>query len=153
MKRIFAFVIAISFLLALTSCRQSGNDYKSKLISVMSDTGTTTVGEIFDFEFDRAYIFTYADGYISGAGFAERYNLDISIHQVESSPTDNIQRIVFVDQEGNFVYLFKCMISDAYFAETGIVIYPETTIERVSSKERLTIHFDSLERYAPEIAY
>ncbi len=153
MKRILALVIAVFFLFALTSCGQSSSDYKSKLIVDISNKGTTTVGEIFDFEFDRAYIFDYLDGYLDGAWFVEKYDLDISIDKVEAGKADYIQRIVFVDKEGDFVYLFECIMTDVLFAETGVIIYPETIIERVPSQEILTIHFEGVERYAPEIDY
>ena len=153
MKKILSFLLCLIMLFYLASCGQSNEDYTSKLISVMNEQEETTVKDIFSFEFDRAYIFHQADCYFDGETFTKSYNLDISIEQVDEGIADYIQRIVFVDKEGKFVYLFECIIEDVFFAETGIVIYPETTIERVSSQEVLTIHFDSLERYAPEIIH
>ena len=122
-------------------------DYSDKLISVLDEQEKTTVQDVFSFKFERAYVFT--DCYISGEGFAKRYNLDISINEVQSGASENIQRIVFVDELGTFIYEFKCDNSEVILQEKGMVIYPETTIERKSSiqEKPLIISFQSLERY------
>ncbi len=111
--------------------------------------------DIFSFEFDRAYVFNFTDGYIDGEGFAKKYNLDISITQVEAGQTDNVQRIVFVDEFGSFVYEFQCVTDDVSFIESGgVIIYPETIIERTAfEEEQLTIRFESSERYDAEAAF
>lgn len=122
-------------------------DYSDKLVSVLDKNEKTTVQDVFSFKFERAYVFT--DCYISGEGFAKRYNLDISISEVESGASENIQRIVFVDESGAFVYEFQCDNSEVIFQEKGMVIYPETTIERKTSiqDKPLIISFQSLECY------
>ena len=152
MKKLFTIILCGIILLCFTGCGQENEDYTAKLLSVMNEKEKVTVEEIFSFEFDRAYIFNFEDGYIDGENFAKKYNVDISISQVEAGEADYIQRIVFVDATGSFVYEFKCIIDDVFFLEKGIVIYPETIIERKSSQE-VSIHFESSERYAPESAY
>ena len=124
-----------------------GVNYSAKFITVLNEQENVTVQDVFLFEFERAYVFN--DCYISGEGFARRYNLDISINEVKSGASENIQRIVFVDELGNFVYEFKCDNSEVILLEKGIVIYPETTIERKTSiqEKPLTISFQSLEQY------
>lgn len=126
---------------------QEENDYGTILISVLNEQEKTMVQDVFSFEFERAYVFN--DCYISGDGFSKRYNLDISINQVKSGVSENVQRIVFVDKSGSFVYEFKCDVSEVIIPEKGMVIYPETVIERESSvqKKPLTIRFQSLEYY------
>lgn len=122
-------------------------NYNAKLISVLSEQEDTTVQDVFSFKFERAYVFN--DCYISGEGFAKRYNLDISINQVESGVSENIQRVVFVDEFGDFVYEFMCDNNEVILSEKGMVIYPETIIERMShiQEKPLIVSFQSFERY------
>ena len=150
-KRLFTVILCGIIFFSLAACNQKNEDYKSKLISVINKQETATVQDIFSFEFDRAYVFNFTDGYMDGEEFAKKYNLDISITQVEAGQADYIQRIVFVDSSGNFVYEFKCDISEIIFFEKGIVIYPETKIEITSSiqEKPITISFHSSEYYNP----
>lgn len=147
-KRIFTFILGVIMLFCFASCAQEKEAYTEKLISALKEQEETTVKDIFSFEFDRAYVFNYEDGYRDGDSFAKEYNLNISISQVEAGGTDTIQRIVFVDKSGEFVYLFKCNIGQIYIESDGVVIYPETVIERKTLQEdRLRITFKSSERY------
>ena len=122
-------------------------NYSAKLISIFNEQEKATVQDIFPFEFERAYVFN--DCYLSGEGFAISYNLDISISEVNTGVSENIQRIVFVDEFGDFVYEFKCDSNEVILQEKGMIIYPETIIERKSSvKEKiLIIRFQSSECY------
>ena len=140
-------LLPIIFLLIIHIASHKKEDYSTKLTSVLKKQENVTVQEVFSFEFERAYIFN--DCYISGEGFAKRYNLDISINEVKTGTSENVQRIVFVDELGDFVYEFKCDKSEVLIPEEGIVIYPETLIERKSSvqEEVLIIGFQSGERY------
>ncbi len=151
MKKFLAVFLCGIMLFSFVACNQKNEDYTSKLISVMTEKETATVQEIFSFEFDRAYIFRFDDGYTNGEGFAEKYNLDISIAQVEYGETDTVQRIVFVDKYGSFVYEFKCIIDEVVILEKGLVIYPDTIIERKSlpEEEPIKVSFTSSEKYIP----
>lgn len=140
---LFSIVLVIIYSITL----RKEEDYRAKLISVLNEQEETTVQDVFSFKFERAYVFN--DCYISGEGFAKRYNLDISINEVKSGVSENVQRIVFVDELGAFVYEFKCDNSEVILLEKGMVIYPETIIERKSSiqEKTLIINFQSLEHY------
>ena len=139
-------LFSIAFVVIYSITLKKEDDYNTKLISVLKEQENVTVKDVFSFEFDRAYIFN--DSYISGEGFAERYNLDISVSEVETGASEQFQRIVFVDECGDFVYEYKCNVSDVIILEKGIIIYPETTIERKSSGvEKLAINFQSIDRY------
>ena len=140
---LFSIVLVIIYSITL----KKEEDYRAKLISVLNEQEETTVQDVFSFKFERAYVFN--DCYISGEGFAKRYNLDISINEVKSGVSENVQRIVFVDELGAFVYEFKCDNSEVILLEKGMVIYPETIIERKSSiqEKTLIINFQSLEHY------
>lgn len=157
-KLIVRIVLALLFSIILlitiynaTSKKQE--DYTSKLISVLNKQGMSTVQDIFSFKFERAYVFN--DCYISGEGFAKRYNLNISINEVESGVSENIQRIVFVDESGDFVYEFKCDSNEVVLQEKGILIYPETAIARESSAQEkiLIINFQSSEHYDQSVTH
>ena len=141
-------LLVMIFIIVFVTERQH-EDYNLKLVSVLNENESTTVQDIFSFEFDRAYILP--DCYISGEGFAKRCYLDISIEEVESGVSEDIQRIVFVDQFGDFVYEFKCNTAEIIFQEIGIVIYPDTKIERKSSiqEEPLIISFQGIGYYFP----
>ena len=140
-------LIALFFILFNGSLRPKNVDYVEELFSVFEEQETTTVDSVFPFDFECAYIFN--DCYISGEGLAERYNLNISISQVEKGTSENIQRIVFVDKNGSFVYEFKCDSNKIVILGKGMIIYPETIIKKKSSASNtpLTLQFESLEYY------
>lgn len=148
--KVLLLLILLSFILMYIMWQQKDENYCNKIISILREQEKITVQDIFSFEFEKGYIFN--DCYISGEGFAERYDLDIAIGQVKAGSSENIQRIVFVDKQGFFVYEFKCDSSNIVILEKGIVIYPETIIERKSSivgtpETNLMIYFNSSEHY------
>ncbi len=150
-KGILIIIVAALLLVGLASLIIYGvtktPNYNKRLVSEMEDAELITLKTVFSFDFHKAYVID--DPYISGEDFAKTHGLNISISQVKAGTSENIQRIVFVDSLGNFVYEFKCNKSDIIIAENGIVIYPETVIERTSQKgvTPLKITFKSMERY------
>lgn len=144
---VLTLVLTLSLIVTCTIMRRSRINYSDRLISALKGKEQIRVQDIFSFEFDRAYIFD--DCYISGEGFAQRYDLDISIAQVKSGQSENIQRIVFVDKDGNFLYEFRCDSNKIVLLEKGLVIYPQTVIEKRTSSEKfpLTVYFKSSDHY------
>ena len=140
-------VLALSLIIGIIyAVKQSKEDYTEKIISVLSEKDETTVKEIFSFEFARAYVFN--DLYISGDGLAVKYNLNLSISEVEAGVSENIQRVVFVDEAGNFVYEFQCNARDVIMPHKALVIYPETVIQKEATQEKaIVINFESSEFY------
>lgn len=128
-------------------------NYCKKIISALDNAEIITVGDVFSFEFDRAYILN--DAYMSGEAFENQYNLGLSIKEVKNGDTDWVQRIVFVDKDGFFVYEFQCHREVLRIYEQGMVIYPETLIkEYISDQEGApAVFFDSSERYGSIYAY
>lgn len=120
----------ISATLIITSLINSNAniDYTDKMITMLNENSEIKVKDVFQFDFDRAYVFN--DCYISGEGFSERYNLDISIDEVESGVQEYIRRIVFVDDNGDFVYEFQYDATQLNAYEEGMIIYPDTVIEK-----------------------
>ncbi len=143
-------LFSIVLVIVYSTTLNKEEDYGAKLISFLNEQEEATVQDVFSFKFERAYVFD--DCYISGEGFAKRYNLNISINEVKSGVSENIQRIVFVDESGAFVYEFKCDNSEVVFLEKGMIIYPETIIEKKSSvqEKTLLISFQSLDYYDSE---
>lgn len=117
-------------------------DYTEKIIESFERTDRIVAQDIFLFEFKCAYILD--DCYISGEGFAKKYNLDILINQVEAGSSENIQRIVFVNENNEYVYQYKCDVNDLIIEQTGIIIYPDTIIEKhsnASDNDAITVEF------------
>jgi hypothetical protein len=145
---ITALVLIVAFVIGLIAFNvKRSSDYNFRLVSAMNDEEMVTLKNVFSFDFHKAYVID--DPYISGTEFAAKYGLNISIDQVKAGADENVQRIVFVDSLGSFVYEFKCNKSEIIIAENGIVIYPETVIERTSQKgvTPLEITFKSMEKY------
>ena len=149
MKKFLPLILCgIMLFFCLVACNQNNEDYKSKIISVMSEQEEITVKDIFSFEFDRAYIFHQEDCYFDGETFTKTYNLDISINKVKNGIAVYRQRIVFVNKSGDFVHLFECNTDEVYIENKGVVIYPETVIKRESSEAKpLEINFETSEQY------
>ena len=129
MKRIFAFVMCIALMLCFASCGGENEDYAEKLISASGEQEKITASDVFSFEFDKGYVFSSDDCYADGDEFAKKYGLDISISQVGYGVSENVQRIVFVDESGAFVYEFNCLSDKVFFDEKGVIVYPETVIK------------------------
>lgn len=75
----------------------------------------------------------FKDSYISGEGFTKAYNLDISINQIGNTDQENIGRVVFVDDAGNFVFEYQYFENELVVIKKGMVIYPETKIRECES--------------------
>lgn len=118
-------------------------DY-AKIYHIFNRQAQAQVRDVFSFEFDRAYIF---DEYnMSGDELSQKYNLDINISQVQAEDNKK-QRIVFVDEHGDFVYLFSSTLSEMKIDEDGLVIYPDTVIERTDSNSNV------LHPYPPRLTF
>ena len=144
---LLVFLVLLVFVVINSTGLKKDENYSAMLVSVLKEQEAISVQDVFSFEFHRAYVFN--DCYISGEGFVKKYNLNISINDVKSGVSENIQRIVFVNESGNFVYEFKCDNNEVSFPETGMIIYPETIIEKNSftQEKPLIISFQSSEYY------
>lgn len=114
-------------------------DYIDKMINLLNKETKIKVNDVFEFEFNRAYVFD--DCYLSGEDFASYYELDISIEEVETGLQEYNNRIVFVDDQGEFIYefVYESYILNPY--EDGMIIYPDTELELCESKENDVITF------------
>lgn len=124
---------------------KTAKSYENKLISVTTEQDSFSVREVFDFNFDRAYVIQ--ESYIDGEAFAKKYGLDIDIKEVPENYHEVNRRIVFVDEIGQFVYEFRFVDGEnmTIFNE-GIVIYPDTKVKVLDSssqgKDYIVIEFE-----------
>lgn len=140
-KTLIWLVFVLLCALVLAGCSNEGvydtkkaQKYQQKLISVLQQKQEVTVGDIFDFDFSKAYVFK--DNYIDGEGFAKKYGFDIDIKDVPENNYEPVRRIVFVDGGGKLVYEFRYTMFEKIAAvEEGMIIYPDTIIECVEDEE------------------
>ncbi len=159
LKRLIAIVLNIAFVMMLGAC-SAFNDfseltidseslrYKDKVLQVLDSNASVDADEIFDFEFSRGFVFS--DDYMSGKSFENEYDLSISISEVGEADTDCCGRIVFVDDNGNFVFTFTYNKEDICFEKRGLIIYPDTKISKVENKDgddSVKLKLDSTEYY------
>lgn len=133
MKKILTYTSIILLIILISLIILKVNkpiNYENKIIKIFETKEKVKFKDIFEFEFDRAYFFALKDCYLNGEQFAKTYNLDISINEVKEGEADYINRIIFVDKNGNFIYEFKFTMDKLNMHEKGIIIYPETTIEK-----------------------
>lgn len=101
--------------------------YEDKLISLLENNDSVKVKDVFDFEFERAFVIE--ETYLKGDAFAEEYNLEISVEEMLPNNYEDSRRIVFVDKNGEFVYEFRYWWGDRLCEDCkGKVIYPNTRI-------------------------
>lgn len=150
--KLMALLVCVIAILILSSAvmhlKARSNDYVDILTDAFDDNQDIQVSEIFDFDFERAYVFN--DCYISGDGFASAYGLDLSISEVRPGTSENIHRIVFVDRNGNLVYEFQYDINQVNFLNEGTIIYPNTRMIKCEPRiaEAITLFFASTEFYS-----
>lgn len=107
------------------------NLFTETLLCKLKSDESFQVKDVFDFEFDRAYVI--GDPYISGKTFVEKYHLNLSINQVEKTSSKTQKRIVFVDKDGNYIFCYQYSSEELIPKAEGFVIYPETEMKRTES--------------------
>lgn len=135
-------VILIGSISVVFINRKTRNEinYSAVLIEKLNLQQQIVVKDIFDFEFDRAYVFK--DCYLSGEGFSKAYNLNISINQVPAGSQEYIGRIVFVDDLGNFIFEYQYDKNELIAITEGVIIYPNTTIKKCDCAKNGAYAFD-----------
>ena len=127
---------------------QEVDDNDEKIEQLLKDLDSkeyVLASEFFGFNFDRGYILS--DNYASGDAISEYYNLNLQISEVEERGHDGVKRIVFVDKNGKFLYLFR-YTGNSYLYNAGKIIYPDTKIVKAKDeKNNEVINFDSDEYY------
>lgn len=117
-------------------------NYTDKMLTMLSEKSEFKASELFEFEFDRAYTMLPDECYFSGEGFAQKYDLDVSISEVKSGGDESDRRIIFVDEEGDLVYCFWFKSYDLEADEYGMIIYPDTVIKRYDEAPKGEVMFE-----------
>ena len=124
---------------------ESSSTIDNKMKEIIKEKSEFQLKEIFDFEFDRAYVFK--DSYLSGDAFVKIYDVDIDISNMFFMPDhDHFMPIVFVDKEGKLIFEYQAS-NGLFFPDKGMVIYPNTVIKAHIIPEDITerkILFDRL---------
>lgn len=140
---ILSLVTAVLLLYGCQPKLPSSKDYCQKLYNSLTETAEITLGDVFGFAFDRVYFIN--ENYMDGPMFSERYGLNLNIPQVEESSREDVRRAVFVDENGNFIYEFKCEYSDKVLPyREGIVAYPETKLRLVELYDNKVKKFEAV---------
>ena len=119
------------FFVNLCSCSKKNvsEKYRVKFEDCLINENQVELRKIFDFEFDRAYVFK--DAYLDGISFCKKYNLDLNIDEVKETYHEEIRRIVFVDKAGNFIFEFQYTSGKNLIPqEEGMIVYPTTVVKR-----------------------
>ena len=159
LKVIIAIVLNIAFVTILGACSvfydfseltidNESLVYKDKILQKLDCNAFVKAEEVFDFEFSCGFVFS--DDYMSGKSFENEYDLNVSISEVGEADTDCCGRIVFVDDDGNFVFTFTYNKEDICFEKRGLIIYPDTKIskaEKSNSDNSVMLKLDSMEYY------
>ncbi len=134
--------VIITALFCVSCSTNEQVDYTQKMLAMLNEKSQFKASEVFEFEFDRAYVLLPEECYLSGEGFAKAHNLDISIDEVESGVDEGVHRIIFVDENGDLVYCYKLILSDLHTSEYGMVMYPDTIIKKCDEAPKGKVMFE-----------
>ena len=137
MIKIFSVTLSILMLCtAFTSCGvgRSNNYYNDKLLSVIEDEKEVSLSEIFDFEFDSAYLSVpLYESYAEKDYFLELLDAQTKL-RIDSLDSEGFARILFI-KENTIIYDFQYETLDYVFSQTGILINDDTQIKYLESDE------------------
>ncbi len=120
---------------ASCSARKDSDYYREKLEDMLISENQIKLKDVFDFEFEKAYVFK--DSYIDGAMFAEKYNLELNINDVKETYHETIRRIIFTDKDNNLVFEFQYTWAvNLIPKEEGMIIFPDTIVHRITDSEK-----------------
>jgi len=137
MIKIFSVTLSILMLCtAFTSCGvgRSNNYYNDKLLSVIEDEKEVKLSEIFDFEFDSAYLSVpMYESYAEKDYFLELLDAQTKL-RIDSLDSEGFARILFI-KDKTIIYDFRYVTLDYVFSQTGILINDDTQIKYLESDE------------------
>lgn len=137
MIKIFSVTLSILMLCtAFTSCGvgRSNNYYNDKLLSVIEDEKEVSLSEIFDFEFDSAYLSVpLYESYAEKDYFLELLDAQTKL-RIDSLDSEGFARILFI-KDKTIIYDFQYETLDYVFSQTGILINDDTQIKYLESDE------------------
>lgn len=109
------------------------NNYTDSIIGKLKENQNIVVNDIFEFEFNRAYVIkeTYADG----ESISKMYNLNIDNNKVKMPLNEFQKRIIFVDDKNKLKYDYRYDQSKLNITNTETtIIYPSTIIKNTETE-------------------
>lgn len=131
-------VIVIAIVMPFSFSNTHKSDYYHNVIrSYAEETKICTIGEVFNFQFEKAYIAKQrTETYGDGAYFSQK--LDVEINSDIQGLSSGIQnRILFIENR-RVIFDYKYLRTAIEFNCEGIWLYPQTRI-RISSQFDATI--------------
>ncbi len=126
----FLLVVVLFIISSIIYVKRKNNDhtdsvdYFEKIQVLLEDTSHLKVEDIFEFEFDKAYV--ASEVYGDEKYFTKKLGVSSSI-DIPALETGAHNRILFV-KDNRVIYDFVYYMGEMYISETGIIVYPETTI-------------------------
>ena len=110
------------------SSTPSNDFYFNKIRSLRAESQIYKVEDVFDFDFDKAYISEqYAETYADWGFFAKKLNIDTKI-DVNPLPSEDYNRILFIkDNHVIYDYIYSC--SEIRFLCEDEWIYPHSSVK------------------------
>ena len=126
--------VALVFLLTVTACNQSPflseEQYCEKILSLAETQTEIAMADVFQFEFDKAYISHPDEAYADEEYFVEKLKVKDTI-AIRLFEHENSGRILFVKDDA-IIYDFVCFhpqLLIKIFTENGVWVSPETAWE------------------------
>ena len=127
------------------------NEKINELTKMLNEKEYILAKDFFEFEFDHGFVIY--ERYAGGEHLSNKYGWNITNEEVPDQDTDYFSRIIFVDENNKFVYLFNYTVAEdrakAYFINRGTIIHPDTKITKYKVKDDgiTVLKFDSNECY------
>ena len=135
--KISCMVLSIFMLCAaFTACGVGRNNdyYNEKILSVIEEEKEVKLSEIFDFEFDSAYLSVPTfESYADKDHFLDLLDVESKL-KINSLDSEGFARILFI-KDKTIIYDFRYVILDYVFTQTGILVNADTKIKYLESNE------------------
>lgn len=123
------FVILLFVISILGKKKYPDSEFYDEKMFLLSETSSEVkLGDIFDFQFDKAYVSELiSETYADEAYFLEELDVDTNI-DIPTLESGVHYRILFV-KDDTIIYDYIYYMSEVRIAETGIWIYPDTVLK------------------------
>ncbi len=114
------------------------NDFKAKkyekrIVKALEKADEIELQEVFTFSFDRAYV--VYEPYFDGERLSKQANIHVTNDQMTALGNELIRRVIFVDEDGYFLYEFRYNTLEFDIKDKGIIVYPESKMTAWSRRE------------------
>ena len=122
--------IVIIFTLAVLLFGKSENEkYYDKIYSAFESSDEVRLDDIFEFDFDSAYVVGASELYWDKELFAEKLDVGFAV-DIKQFESDNRSRILFIN-DGTVIYDFIYHRDEIYVDNDGLTVYPNSVMKRI----------------------